>query len=151
MEGIKVKHKYQLSTPVHLEPPPTTVPPPPVSPEKRKCSPIVPKLLPQLLHTATTPPHTFLSGKSRRKHPKSAVVIFHRRPLPPLHSRRSRPSPTQPSTPSCSESSRDQTPTKIQTGRCRKMVRRHHSHREPSSRLSVSLLVIFREINLGLL
>ncbi|KAL4559855.1 hypothetical protein LXL04_032001 [Taraxacum kok-saghyz] len=54
------------------EPPPTTVPPPPVSPEKRKRSPIVPKLLPQLLHTATTQPHTFLSEEHRRKHPKSA-------------------------------------------------------------------------------
>ncbi|KAL4588895.1 hypothetical protein LXL04_001793 [Taraxacum kok-saghyz] len=75
---LERKHTYQLSTPVHLEPPPTTVPPPPVSPEKHKCSPIVPKLLPQLLHTATTPPHTFLSEKHRRKHPKSAVVTVGR-------------------------------------------------------------------------
>jgi len=72
--GIRVKHKYQLYTPVHLEPPPTTVPPPPVSPEKHERPPIVPKFLPQLLHTATTPPHTFLSEKSRRKHPNAAVV-----------------------------------------------------------------------------
>ncbi|KAL4567662.1 hypothetical protein LXL04_023254 [Taraxacum kok-saghyz] len=39
--------------------------------KNRKCFSIVPKLLPQLLHTATTQPHTFLSEEHRRKHPKS--------------------------------------------------------------------------------
>ncbi|KAL4591193.1 hypothetical protein LXL04_004146 [Taraxacum kok-saghyz] len=78
-DGVEVSDKIRSLSPSQislilsqLEPPPTTVPPPPVSPEKRKRLPIVPKLLPHLLHTATTQPHTFLSEKHRRKHPKSA-------------------------------------------------------------------------------
>ncbi|KAL4567433.1 hypothetical protein LXL04_023017 [Taraxacum kok-saghyz] len=86
----------------------------------------------------------------RRKMPRTAN---HRRPLPPLNSRRSRPSPTQPSTPLDSSHSRDQTPTQSKVGRRRNRARRRHSHRsrrrDPPSSNRYIFLFFFVKLTWG--
>ena len=96
-----------------------TVPPPSKSPEKRTGTPIrnqpmglcssrLPDQNPQIYFHM----HRLNSPENGREPPPATA-------LPPLRFRRLRPSPTQPSTPSCSESPRDQTLTIDSTGRRR--------------------------------